>query len=173
MILTNPKRCGTSVPSFSTYFRAEISVMCQKTKVSVLRKRFFFTLKPRSDTPAGCLRRTPHRKCVFFLKPGCDAPAGCLRRTPHRKCVFFLKRGIDPWTFPQGLYFPPKKRLFIENQGLTPGHSRRGFLCPQKHAPRCFCVAKIMFGGNRAAEAGGTGGRSRGNRPPTPHQPIP
>ena len=44
MILTNPKRCGTSVRSFSTHFRAEISVMCQKTKVSVLWKR---QLKPR------------------------------------------------------------------------------------------------------------------------------
>ena len=89
MILTNPKRCGTSVRSFSTHFRAEISVMCQKTKVSVLWKRLFFTFKPGSDVPARCLRRTPHRKCVFFLKPGCDALAGCLRRTPHRKLTFF------------------------------------------------------------------------------------
>ena len=30
------KRCGTSVRSFSTKFRAEISAMCQKTKDSVL-----------------------------------------------------------------------------------------------------------------------------------------
>ena len=33
------KRCGTSVRSFSTKFRAEISAMCQKTKVSVFEKR--------------------------------------------------------------------------------------------------------------------------------------
>ena len=47
MILTNPKRCGTPVRSFSTKFRAEISVMCQKTKVSVLWKKIiFFTLTP-------------------------------------------------------------------------------------------------------------------------------
>ena len=91
-ILTNPKRCGTSVQSFSTHFHAEISVMCQKTKVFVLWKSIFCILKPGSDAPAGCLRRTPHRKCVFFLKPGCDAPAGCLRRTPHQKLVFFVNQ---------------------------------------------------------------------------------
>ena len=89
MILTNPKRCGTSVRSFSTHFRAEISVMCQKTKVSVLWKTCLFNLKPRSDAPAGCLRRTPHRKLTFLFKPGCDAPAGCLRQTPHRKLTLF------------------------------------------------------------------------------------
>ena len=67
MILTNPKRCGTSVRSFSTHFRAEISVMCQKTKVYVLWERhIFFTLKPGSDAPAGCLRRTPHQKSALF-----------------------------------------------------------------------------------------------------------
>ena len=89
MSLIHPKRCGTSVRSFSTHFRAEISVMCQKTKVSALWKRLFFSFKPGSNAPAGCLRRTPHRKCVFFLKPGCDAPAGCLRRIPYRKLTLF------------------------------------------------------------------------------------
>ena len=34
--LGEKKRCGTSVRSFSTKFRAEISAMCQKTKDSVL-----------------------------------------------------------------------------------------------------------------------------------------
>ena len=53
-------------------------------------------------------------------------------------------------------------------------HSRRGFLCPPKHAPRCFCAAKILFWGNRAAGAGGTSHRRlRGNRPSDLHQPIP
>ena len=47
MILTNPKRCGTSVRSFSTHFCTEISVMCQKTKVSVSRK--ISTLCPCSE----------------------------------------------------------------------------------------------------------------------------
>ena len=51
--------------------------------------------KPGSCAPAGCLRRTPHRKRVPFLKPGSRAPAGCLRRTPHRKRVPFLKLGPD------------------------------------------------------------------------------
>ena len=97
MILTNPKRCGTSVRSFSTHFRAEISVMCQKTKVSVLWKRLFFTLKPGSDAPAGCLRRTPHQKRVPFFKPGSDAPGAAFgehltkKAHPEKKsqnCIF-------------------------------------------------------------------------------------
>ena len=36
MILINLKSCGTPARSFSIRVRAEISVMCQKTKVSVL-----------------------------------------------------------------------------------------------------------------------------------------
>ena len=56
--------------------------------------QIFDFLKPGNCAPAGCLRRTPHRK-LTFLKPGCDAPAGCLRRTPHRKLTFFLKPGFD------------------------------------------------------------------------------
>ena len=51
------KRCATSVRSFWRRYRAEISVMCQKTKVSVFAKN----------------------NLVFFLKPGCcgvPIPAG-------------------------------------------------------------------------------------------------
>ena len=51
------------------------------------------------SAPAGCLRRTPHRKRVPFFKLGSNAPGGCLRQTPHQKthpgkkspiCVFLL-----------------------------------------------------------------------------------
>ena len=93
MILTNPKRCGTSVRSFSTHFRAEISVMCQKTKVSALWKRCFFSLKPR----------------VWPL----DIPSGAV--FPPKTTTCYWKLGIGPWTFPQGLYFPPKRRSFLKN----------------------------------------------------------
>ena len=48
-----------------------------------------------------------------------------------------------------------------------------GALCIPKRTPRCFCVAKILFWGNRAAGAGGTSRRCWGNRPLGPHQPIP
>ena len=34
----NRERCATSVRSFWRRYRAEISAMCQKTKVSILRK---------------------------------------------------------------------------------------------------------------------------------------
>ena len=71
MIFIKPKRCATSVRSFWRRFRALSSVMCQKTKVSVLEKRPYcrpLTLKPGSDAPGACLRRTPHRKSAFFSK---------------------------------------------------------------------------------------------------------
>ena len=85
MILTNPKRCGTSIQSFSTHFRAEISVMCQKTKVSVLRK-IFFHLKTWEWRSGRLPSANTSQKIDPFL-PGCDAPAGCLRQTLHRKLI--------------------------------------------------------------------------------------
>ena len=71
LVFMKPKRCATSVRSFSRWYRALNSAMCQKTKVSVLEKRPYFrtlTLKPGSDAPGACLRRTPHRKLTFFSK---------------------------------------------------------------------------------------------------------
>ena len=55
------KRCATSVRSFSTNFRAEISAMCQKTKVSVFEKIHNFVVICQfvnSPPGAGC-ERTP------------------------------------------------------------------------------------------------------------------
>ena len=39
VVFWKQKRCGTSVRSFSSNFRAEISATCQKTKVSVFEKK--------------------------------------------------------------------------------------------------------------------------------------
>ena len=120
MILTNPKRCGTSVRSFSTHFRAEISVMCQKTKVSVLWKRCFFSLKPRVwplDIPAGA-PPLPPKKNDFVLKTRdwpLDIPAGAFFCP---KSDFYLKRRDWPLDIPAGA-FPPhppsQKRLLFKN----------------------------------------------------------
>ena len=35
--------------------------------------------------------------------------------------------------------------ISTENQGVSPRASRRGFLCPQKHAPGFFSGARIAF----------------------------
>ena len=92
MILTNPKRCGTSVRSFSTHFRAEISVMCQKTKVSVLWKRCVFSLKPR----------------VWPL----DIPAEAFFPLEKKKTFFLLQIRVWPLDIPAGAFSPPKKATF-------------------------------------------------------------
>ena len=91
MILTNPKRCGTSVRSFSTHFRTEISVMCQKSKVSIVWKRLFFSLKPGVwplDIPEGNF--PPTQKNYFLLKTRdwpLDISAGAF--SPLEKTTFF------------------------------------------------------------------------------------
>ena len=52
MILRTLKRCATSVRSFWRRYSAEISAMCQKTKVSVFEKRLNFVRNLVSNLPS-------------------------------------------------------------------------------------------------------------------------
>ena len=51
-ILWKQKRCATSIRSFWRRYRAEISAMCQKTKVSVFEKRLNFVRNLVSNLPS-------------------------------------------------------------------------------------------------------------------------
>ena len=95
-------------------------------------------------------------------------------RTPHQKthpgkkspnCVFLL-------------FFGNKKDARRPYDHFGGGIAPRSLLCVRKRRfpflkPRCFCAAKMLFWGNRAAGAGGTSRRRWGNRPPQQHEPIP
>ena len=95
-------------------------------------------------------------------------------RTPHQNthpgkkspnCVFCV-------------FFGNKKDARRPYDHFGGGIAPRSLLCVRKRRfpflkPRCFCAAKMLFWGNRAAGAGGTGHRRWGNRPPAQHQPIP
>ena len=59
-VFLKQKRCATSVRSFWWRYRAEISVMCQKTKVSVLRKISKFCV---------CFAKTYHREPCVKVRP--------------------------------------------------------------------------------------------------------
>ena len=98
VVFGKQKRCGTSVRSFSTKFRAEISAMCQKTKVSVFEKRFNFvrTLVHRRQIAQWAGTRTTH-------------PGGTGFETGVRDRYLPKTRECVP-PFPQGLFLPPKTR---------------------------------------------------------------
>ena len=63
--------------------------------------------------------------------------------------------------------------VLAQNQGVRVPIPAGGFYAPKKHVPMCFCVPKMLFWGDRAAGAGGTGRPRQGNRPLIEHQPIP
>ena len=91
-------------------------------------------------------------------------------------CMFwglFLVIFDDFWWF-----FENKKDARRPYDHFPLSFAPRSLLCVRKRRfpflkPRCFCAAKMLFWGNRAAEAGGTGRRRWGNQPPGLHQPIP
>ena len=59
VVLGKQKRCAASVRSFWRRYRAEISAMCQKTKVSVFEKRPNFVRNLVRNLPSEFVRNLP------------------------------------------------------------------------------------------------------------------
>ena len=76
------------------------------------------------------------------------------------------------------VFFGNKKDARCPCDHFGGGIAPRSLLCVRKQRfpflkPKCFCAAKMLFWGEPATGAGGTGGCCRGNRPLVEHQPIP
>ena len=144
------KRRATSVQSFSTQFFAEISAMCQKTKVSVLEKIFnYFDEHEGLDQVIPWPNGPPSSDCpVVWHADGTPRRHRVRDRSypssacPHVRRDVFCPQKTRPMVFrSQKMYFGG------EDVGSACPHSRRGLLCPHapQNTPQVFPQPKSMF----------------------------
>ena len=107
VVFLKQKRCGTSVRSFSTKFRAEISAMCQKTKVSVFEKRRNFSVIWSVICPRNLPRNLPSELATKKWSGKCPSnpTSTCARgQDDVSSQVNSLKRGT--WSLPSRYLAP-------------------------------------------------------------------
>ena len=132
-VCLKPGCCGLCIPAGSFYLAKQGLFLASKIKIRS-RSRNWLCLEF-----SGPIQKEAPRKVIY------SALNIVVKRIRESRVIAFSVRKPYFSTLLAGVGNPAFSFISTENQGVSPRASRRGFLCPQKHAPGFFPEPKLRF----------------------------